>query len=125
MATPGLGPAIRVRPTTVTGRPAVGVITRRRSPRCTLCRAAVVASTATSPGPAGARPAARAGECAEGYQLRASVGAPVVGPSGVLRASTTVALETVMSPWAAATPGTAAMVATVLSGRVGMVPTRA
>src|SRR6185503_3616118 len=96
-----------------------GVITRSGSPRCTWCRAALVASTAISPGPVGGRPSVMVGEWAEGYQLRARVGAPSVGPIAVFRASTTVVLQTVTSPRASATPGTWAIVATVLSGRVG------
>src|ERR1700712_5034139 len=107
MATPGLGPSSRVRPTAVTGTLAVGVITRSGSPRCTCARSALVASRAISPGPVGAWPWVRAGEWAEAYQLRARVGAPLLGPIALLVPSTTVVFETVTSPWAAATPGTA------------------
>ena len=65
------------------GKLAEGVITRSGSPRCTWCRAALVASTAISPGPVGGRPSVMVGEWAEGYQLRARVGAPSVGPIAV------------------------------------------
>src|SRR3954452_21101735 len=98
MPTPGLGPASRARPTTWTGTVVVGVTTRRASPRCTSRRAAVVASRAISPPAAGTRPWVIVGECGEGYQLWARVGAPLVGPTAVLVASMTVALETVTSP---------------------------
>jgi hypothetical protein len=110
-------------PTTRTAKEPGRASTVRVSPIRTSLFFAVSASSRAWPAPRGACPLVSfTGLRSVGYQLVATVGAPVVGPTDSLSPSTTVTFSTDASTWASATPSMPATRRASAAGTVSTAP---
>jgi hypothetical protein len=122
-AAPGLVVVNVAMPTIFTSKVPGCACTERVSPIPRCLRSAVSASRSASARPCGACPeVSRTGLCLVTYQLVTMVGAPVVGPTGLCRLSTTVICWVAASMCAAATPSTFRTFAAREAGTVGVAP---